>query len=97
MAKVMAWGKNREESIKRLSKTLLALRIEGIKTNIPLLRDILTDQDFLDSIHHTGSLPKIIDAIILNRQSKKSNGTGGGHYFHYFSRWTRRESIENQG
>lgn len=75
MAKVMAWGKNREESIKRLSKTLLALRIEGVKTNIPLLRDILTDQDFLDSIHHTGSLPKIIDAIILNRQSKKSNGS----------------------
>ena len=75
MAKVMAWGKNREESIKRLSKTLLALRIEGVKTNIPLLRDILTDQDFLDSIHHTGSLHKIIYSIILNRQSKKSNGS----------------------
>ena len=75
MAKVMAWGKNREEAINRLSKTLLALRIDGVKTNIPLLRDILTDSGFLDSTHHTGSLPKIIDAIILNRQRKKLNGS----------------------
>lgn len=75
MAKVMAWGKNREEAINRLSKTLLALRIDGVKTNIPLLRDILTDRGFLESTHHTGSLPKIIDTIILNRQRKKSNGS----------------------
>ncbi|MBO55752.1 MAG: hypothetical protein CL886_08855 [Dehalococcoidia bacterium] len=75
MAKVMAWGKNKEEAVKRLSKTLLALRIEGVKTNIPLLRDILTDQDFLDSAHHTGSLPKIIGTIRANKQTKKSNGS----------------------
>ena len=36
LAKVMAWGETREESVKRLLRALLAFRLEGVKCNIPL-------------------------------------------------------------
>ncbi|MEC9308572.1 MAG: biotin carboxylase N-terminal domain-containing protein [Chloroflexota bacterium] len=61
LAKVMAWGKNRDESIKRLQKVLLGIRVDGIKTNIPLLKSLLSGASFNYSTHHTGSVSQIIE------------------------------------
>lgn len=57
LAKVMAWGETREQSIKRLLRALLAFRLDGVECNIPLLRGILATKEFADSSYHTGSLP----------------------------------------
>lgn len=57
MAKVMAWGESREEAVKRLQRALLAFRLEGVKCNIPLIRDILSTKEFASGSYHTGSLP----------------------------------------
>ena len=57
LAKVMAWGETREQSVKRLLRALLAFRLEGVGCNITLLRDILATKEFADSGYHTGSLP----------------------------------------
>ena len=57
LAKVMAWGENREQAVKRLLGALLALRLEGVKSNIPLLRYILSSTEFSTGVHHTGSMP----------------------------------------
>jgi acetyl/propionyl-CoA carboxylase alpha subunit len=46
LAKVMAWGENREEDRKELLRALLAFRLEGVKCNIPFLRDILGTPEF---------------------------------------------------
>ena len=62
LAKVMAWGKTRDEAIKQLNKALLSFRVDGVKSNIPLLRDILTDKGFGESTHHTGSLSALVAA-----------------------------------
>jgi acetyl/propionyl-CoA carboxylase alpha subunit len=62
MAKVMAWGKDRSVAIKRLQRALLSFRLEGVKSNIPLLWDILNDQGFKEAIHHTGSLSVVVEA-----------------------------------
>ena len=62
LAKVMAWGKIRDEAVKRLHKALLAFRLDGVKCNVPLLRDILTSQEFAEATHHTGSLTDIVEA-----------------------------------
>jgi acetyl-CoA carboxylase biotin carboxylase subunit len=60
LAKVIAWGKDREAAIKRLHQSLLAFRLDGVKTNIPLLRDILADPGFAEASHHTGSLSALV-------------------------------------
>ena len=62
LAKVMAWGEDREEAVKHLLRALLALRLEGVKCNIPLIRDILSTKEFTSGDYHTGSLPLWMEA-----------------------------------
>lgn len=56
LAKVMTWGETREESVRYLLRALLKLRLEGIRSNVPLLRGFLGDEVFGRAAYHTGSL-----------------------------------------
>jgi len=47
LAKVIAWGDNRLRAIERMSYALRSYEIGGIKTNIPLLRRIITNEHFV--------------------------------------------------
>ena len=47
VAKLIAMGRDREEAIARLKRALSEFEIEGIKTTIPLYKDILDDERFL--------------------------------------------------
>jgi acetyl-CoA carboxylase biotin carboxylase subunit len=53
LAKVVAHGATRDEAIARLRDALAATRIEGIKTNLPTLIDILSHETFVDGRHST--------------------------------------------
>jgi len=81
LAKVMAWGETREEAVKRLVRALLTFRIEGVKCNIPLLRDILKTEEFLQGTYHTGSLPALIDERRQrpHRDGEHDRMNGNGH------------------
>ena len=81
LAKVITWGETREEAVKRLLRALLAFRLEGVKCNIPLLRDILASKEFADSTYHTGSIPKWIEERSQRHQDHLSNGhvSANGH------------------
>jgi acetyl-CoA carboxylase biotin carboxylase subunit len=46
IAKVMAYGRDRQEAINRMRRTLEMTVIEGIKTSVPLHLKILSDPDF---------------------------------------------------
>jgi acetyl-CoA carboxylase biotin carboxylase subunit len=46
IAKVMAYGRDRQEAINRMRRTLELTVIEGIKTTVPLHLKILSDPDF---------------------------------------------------
>jgi len=46
IAKIICWGKNREESISRMKRALEMTVVEGVKTTIPLHQKILNDEDF---------------------------------------------------
>jgi acetyl-CoA carboxylase biotin carboxylase subunit len=46
MAKLIVWGASREEAIQRMDRALSELRIDGIRTTVPLYRAILADEDF---------------------------------------------------
>ena len=77
LAKVMAWGADREQALKGILRALLEFRLEGVATNIPLLREILSQQDFACSTYHTGSLPQW-----LQEHSKPSDHHGAKHHGH---------------
>ena len=83
MAKVMAWGEDRAQAIKTLQRALLEFRIEGVKCNVPLLRDVLATKEFAAATHHTGSLPVWIEEFQTRSQNKCANGKmnkhGNGH------------------
>jgi acetyl-CoA carboxylase biotin carboxylase subunit len=49
IGKLIAYGANRDEALARMSSALREVIIDGIKTNIPLHRRIITDQGFKDA------------------------------------------------
>ena len=53
LAKLIVSGADRNEAINRLGQALQEYRIEGIKTNIPLLQDILAHKAFKDGDMNT--------------------------------------------
>jgi acetyl-CoA carboxylase biotin carboxylase subunit len=46
LAKLIVWAADREQALQRLERALGELRVEGIRTNVPLFRALLADPDF---------------------------------------------------
>ena len=46
LAKLIVWGRDREQAMERLGRALSELRIEGIRTTVPLFKALLEDEDF---------------------------------------------------
>jgi acetyl-CoA carboxylase, biotin carboxylase subunit len=46
LAKLIVWGRDRPEALRRLSRALDELRVEGIRTNVPLFEALLADEEF---------------------------------------------------
>ena len=53
IAKIVAWGADRDEAIERLASALRATRIAGIATTIPATLRVLEHPDFRRGDHHT--------------------------------------------
>ena len=52
---MIAYGENRDQAIARMRVALSEMVVEGIRTNIPLHQQLLTDANFLrggTSIHY---------------------------------------------
>ena len=77
LAKVMAWGTDRAAAIATLDAALADFRLEGVKTNIPLLRDVLASPEFVSGSYHTGSLAAILEQR-LQAKGVKSDMNGNG-------------------
>ena len=63
LAKIIAWGSNRLEAIRRLEVALKETVIGGIETNLDLLRELLTSEEFVKADYHTLFLEKTLDRI----------------------------------
>jgi acetyl-CoA carboxylase biotin carboxylase subunit len=46
LAKLIVWAADRDQALHRLERALGELRVEGIRTNVPLFRALLADPDF---------------------------------------------------
>ncbi|MDQ3214897.1 MAG: acetyl-CoA carboxylase biotin carboxylase subunit, partial [Pseudomonadota bacterium] len=53
LAKVIAWGQDREEAISRMRRALSEMKIEGVHTTIPFHTRLLADERFRCSDVHT--------------------------------------------
>ena len=63
VAKLVVWGVNRDEAIRRTQRALLEYRIRGIATNVAFFRQLLADEDFVSGEYNTGFLtPERIDS-----------------------------------
>jgi len=60
IAKVIVWGKDREEAIQRMKRALKEFVIVGVKTTIPLHLKILDDSFFIKGQFHTNFLQRRI-------------------------------------
>ncbi|MGD8416897.1 MAG: biotin carboxylase N-terminal domain-containing protein [Pseudomonadales bacterium] len=60
LAKVIGFGRTREQAIGRVLVALMAFEIQGVATNIPLLRAVLGDAEFLAGGVDTGYLDRFL-------------------------------------
>jgi acetyl-CoA carboxylase, biotin carboxylase subunit len=60
VGKLIVWGLDREEAIKRSGRALREYHLEGIKTTIPLHLRLLEDEAFHSGEYHTGYLEELL-------------------------------------
>ncbi|TJX14427.1 acetyl-CoA carboxylase biotin carboxylase subunit [Tissierella creatinini] len=70
LAKLITYGRDREEAVSRMYRALREYYIEGIKTNIPLLMAIMKDKDFKECDISTKYLEEK-GALINNSHSER--------------------------
>ncbi|MFC9909279.1 5-oxoprolinase/urea amidolyase family protein [Streptomyces sp. NPDC127197] len=61
LAKVIAYGPDRAHALRRLDEALAGTRVDGIETNLGLVRAALTDPDFRRAAHSTATLASVTD------------------------------------
>ncbi|NUV63228.1 5-oxoprolinase/urea amidolyase family protein [Streptomyces sp. CAI-85] len=61
LAKVIAYGADREHALRRLDEALARTRIDGIETNLGLVRAALADPRFATAAHSTATLAEVHD------------------------------------
>jgi len=68
IAKLVAWGMNRDEAIQRMKNALKEYQIEGIATTIPLHKRILEDENFKKGEIHTHFVEERIGSLTLEEK-----------------------------
>ncbi|MCX5371091.1 5-oxoprolinase/urea amidolyase family protein [Streptomyces sp. NBC_00103] len=61
LAKVIAYGSDREHALRRLDEALARTRVDGIETNLGLVRAALADSRFVTATHSTATLATVTD------------------------------------
>ena len=65
MSKLVAWGKDRSESIARSDRALSEYVISGLPTSIPFCKKVLNHKDFLEGDYDTS----LSDSLLKNNAS----------------------------
>ena len=62
LAKLIVWGRDRQQAMDRLARALSEIRIEGIRTTVPLFKALLEDEDFRHGRLDIGMLDRKMEA-----------------------------------
>ncbi|WP_066941459.1 acetyl-CoA carboxylase biotin carboxylase subunit [Microtetraspora fusca] len=65
LAKVIAWGRDRDQALDRMDRALAELRVSGpgLRTNVGFLREVLANPVFRKGTHTTG----LVDRMLASR------------------------------
>ncbi|HVT57361.1 MAG TPA: acetyl-CoA carboxylase biotin carboxylase subunit [Thermoanaerobaculia bacterium] len=74
LGKLIVWAPNRELALARLGRALAELRIEGIRTTVPLYQALLADPDFRAGQLDTGMLDRKLAAGELRPAASARDG-----------------------
>ncbi len=77
---IICYGKDRNDAVNKMAEYLDSVVINGICTNIPLIKKILRDDVFLNGEYDTGYLPAFlsrIDAGALIKEIEEASGASG--------------------
>jgi len=58
VSKLVAWGDNRAEALRRMRRALDEYRVGGIKTNLPFHRRLLQHPAFVEGVYDTGFIDR---------------------------------------
>ncbi len=70
IAKVLTWGSTREEAIARMRRALAEYIVSGVETNIPILREIFEDPDYVRGDIYTTFLEEKMSTYIEKIKKK---------------------------
>ncbi len=59
MAKLCAWGADRDQAMDRLRAAVAAFRIEGPKCNLPFFTELLDNEEFRSGQYDTGLVARM--------------------------------------
>ena len=76
LAKLMCWGGTREEARKRLDGALDMFRVDGVNSNVPAIRKLITHPNFVDNTYTTGSVPEVTRGLGTRQTGVHTNGNG---------------------
>jgi len=68
LAKLIVWGKTREEAIKRMQRAMDEFIIEGVKTNIEFHKEILASSNFKEGKTYVGFVKELLERRLENEQ-----------------------------
>ena len=74
IAKLITFGRDREEAIMRMRRALEMFIVEGIYTTIPLHKRIMADPDFQAGKFDTGFMDRLLAQIRHERESGEGQG-----------------------
>jgi acetyl-CoA carboxylase biotin carboxylase subunit len=60
MAKLVAWGESRDQSVARMRRALLEYRVGGVRTSIPFFLWLLDQPEFQSASFHTTYLDEVL-------------------------------------
>ncbi|MEG3068057.1 MAG: hypothetical protein RQM95_07525 [Syntrophaceticus schinkii] len=61
IAKLITWGRNRQEAIQRMERALSEFQIEGVKTTIPFLQHLMQNDQFRRGTVDTSFINSLLD------------------------------------
>ena len=65
VAKIIAWGEDRDAARRRLIRALSEMEVAGIATSIPAIQAVLAHRDFIEARHSTRWLEERLDLSAL--------------------------------
>ncbi|MGO9962441.1 MAG: acetyl/propionyl/methylcrotonyl-CoA carboxylase subunit alpha [Acidimicrobiales bacterium] len=77
VAKVIAWGHDRDAARRRLLRALSEMEVEGIATTIGAIEAVLTEDDFIEARHSTRWLEERLDFSALTAAPPRNRPPGG--------------------